>query len=239
MSLRLSIAVLFCAAGCFAAPGPDDHNKIGTLGDDPSQFRVGNRLEDNGVTDAFYDEVQPVLAQRCATCHGCSDSPCQLKLTSFEAVARGANEKNLFNPRPFYDTPREHRLSHYRHLDDEGLVDMNWTTRLWRTAGYYSVTDGGEQSIMHQLLSAAHNAPIASRDLTPARDLAAEVLPSRSFQCVGDQPLSAVNLAARAMPMGFGGVEPRRPRRAHRMARRRRPGTQPRGSTRTAKAVQS
>ena len=30
----------------------------------------------------YWDQVQPIVAKRCAVCHGCYDAPCQLKLSS-------------------------------------------------------------------------------------------------------------------------------------------------------------
>ena len=37
------------------------------------------------LEDGFYlDRVQPILNRRCIACHGCLDSPCNLKMTSYE-----------------------------------------------------------------------------------------------------------------------------------------------------------
>jgi len=46
---------------------------------------------------SFTDQVQPVLNARCTVCHGCYDAPCQLKLTSFEGVARGASPVQVYD----------------------------------------------------------------------------------------------------------------------------------------------
>lgn len=45
-------------------------------------------------------DVKPVLDNRCVVCHACYDGPCQLKLTAWEGVARGASRQ------PVYDAGR-------------------------------------------------------------------------------------------------------------------------------------
>lgn len=59
-------------------------------------FKAGNR---NGSTirDHYLDDVQPILASRCAACHNCSDAPCQLKLTSHRLVMRGASKELVYD----------------------------------------------------------------------------------------------------------------------------------------------
>lgn len=47
--------------------------------------------------DEFYGKIKPVLDNRCVTCHSCFNSPCQLNLSSYEGVERGANKDNIYN----------------------------------------------------------------------------------------------------------------------------------------------
>ena len=42
---------------------------------------------------SFTNEIKPILDKRCVACHSCYNSPCQLKLSSFEGVERGASKK--------------------------------------------------------------------------------------------------------------------------------------------------
>jgi hypothetical protein len=49
---------------------------------------------------SFEKDVKPILDRRCGVCHGCYDAPCQLKLTEFEGVERGASKN------PVYDSAR-------------------------------------------------------------------------------------------------------------------------------------
>ena len=48
--------------------------------------------------DEYLDKIQPVLSQRCAVCHSCYTAPCQLKLTSYDGLARGATKKQIYDP---------------------------------------------------------------------------------------------------------------------------------------------
>jgi hypothetical protein len=49
------------------------------------------------AASALYAErVQPVFESRCAVCHGCYDSPCQLDLTSYAGVDRGASKQAVY-----------------------------------------------------------------------------------------------------------------------------------------------
>lgn len=51
-----------------------------------------------GPWDDYYTEViQPILNRRCVVCHSCYNSPCQLKLSSFAGVARGASKIKVYD----------------------------------------------------------------------------------------------------------------------------------------------
>jgi hypothetical protein len=38
----------------------------------------------------YLKEIKPILDARCVVCHSCYTSPCQLKLSSYECLDRGA-----------------------------------------------------------------------------------------------------------------------------------------------------
>ena len=75
----------------------------------------------------WHDDVQPVLENRCVVCHGCFDAPCQLKLSSYEGLARGAN------PAKVYDSSRIKAARPTRLF-----VDAE-TTPEWRAMGFHPV----------------------------------------------------------------------------------------------------
>lgn len=78
-----------------------------------------------------YDkDIKPILEKRCIVCHGCYDAPCQLKLSSFEGIQRGANKQRVYpllaEPRLSYQPPT--RL----------FIDAQ-TTGEWRDLDFFSV----------------------------------------------------------------------------------------------------
>jgi hypothetical protein len=108
-----------------------------------SLYKPGNRWAP--VTgDRFIDEVQPVIAQRCAVCHSCSNGPCQLNMTSFAALSRGLSQFNPYNFR-LVDTFST-RVSDNRPID------------YWRAKGFTTVLPSpGEDpsdSLIYQALEA-------------------------------------------------------------------------------------
>ena len=47
----------------------------------------------------YHRDVKSIIDNRCVVCHGCYDAPCQLKLSSFEGIDRGANETKVYDGR--------------------------------------------------------------------------------------------------------------------------------------------
>ena len=75
-----------------------------------------------------YDtQVQPILNQRCVVCHSCYDAPCQLNLTSYKGIDRGAN------PEPVYDGLR------FTTADPTRLGIDAHTSAAWRKRGFHPV----------------------------------------------------------------------------------------------------
>lgn len=48
---------------------------------------------------SYRRDVKPILDQRCVVCHGCYDAPCQLKLGSWEGIARGSSPASVYGMR--------------------------------------------------------------------------------------------------------------------------------------------
>ncbi len=72
-------------------------------------------------------DVQPILQRRCVVCHGCYDAPCQLKLTAWQGVTRGASIENV------YDTERLREAAPSRLFVDAQLPSQ------WRARGFFPV----------------------------------------------------------------------------------------------------
>jgi hypothetical protein len=76
---------------------------------------------------ALPQDVRRVIDRRCAVCHGCYDSPCQLKMTSAEGLLRGASKAVIYNAQRLEAAPQT-RLG----------IDGR-TTEDWRRLGFFSV----------------------------------------------------------------------------------------------------
>jgi hypothetical protein len=69
----------------------------------PARFDHPLPVVAGGVS--YRDDVQPILERRCVVCHGCYDAPCQLKLSSFDGVARGATKEQVYAPLRLSEAP--------------------------------------------------------------------------------------------------------------------------------------
>jgi len=76
---------------------------------------------------SYRADVQPILERRCVVCHGCYDAPCQLKLGSWEGVARGASIATVYDGGRLSEAPPT-RL----------FVDAQQPSE-WRKKGFFPV----------------------------------------------------------------------------------------------------
>lgn len=82
----------------------------------------------------FRSQVLPILERRCIVCHGCYDAPCQLKLSSPEGLRRGASNERVYNP------------TRIRAMQPTRLFVDAKTTVEWRSRGFHSVLNEGQQT---------------------------------------------------------------------------------------------
>jgi hypothetical protein len=108
----------------------------------------------------LWSEAQRVFESRCVVCHGCYDAPCQLKLGTFDGVARGASGDRVYDgARLVAATPT--RLDVDAH-DVEG----------WRKKGFHPVLPEGREgdpraSLLLQMLDLKRANPLPfTSDLT-------------------------------------------------------------------------
>ena len=113
----------------------------------------------------YLNEVKPLLEKRCVVCHSCYNSPCQLKLSSYEGVDRGATKEAIYN------------ADRLKTMDPGRLFIDAQTTSAWRDKGFFSVTEntaesGFNNSILLQLLAHKMDHPESSGEYHPeANDL--------------------------------------------------------------------
>lgn len=87
---------------------------------------VAIQLPDRPIT--YLSEVKPILDSRCVVCHSCYNSPCQLKLSSFEGLDRGASKEKIYN------------ASRLKTMDPTRLFIDAQSSSEWRQKKFSSVT---------------------------------------------------------------------------------------------------
>ena len=73
----------------------------------------------------YWNDVKPVMEQRCIVCHACYDAPCQLKMSSIEGIERGATPK-----------PRSTISRGLKKIPTTRLFDDAQTVAEWRDKGF-------------------------------------------------------------------------------------------------------
>ena len=79
-------------------------------------------------------DVKPIIDRRCVVCHACYDGPCQLKLTAWEGVARGASSAAVYDSGRLLEAPMT-RL----------FTDVQLPSQ-WRAKGFTPILNEREQS---------------------------------------------------------------------------------------------
>lgn len=125
---------------------------------------------------SYTKDVKPILDSRCVACHSCYDSPCQLKLTAFEGLSRGATKKTV------YDHERLKAVEPTRLFIDET------STEGWRNKDFFAVTnelnnspaDNLNKSLIAKLLHLKREHPLPNTGKLP-EDI--ELTLERELQC--------------------------------------------------------
>jgi hypothetical protein len=94
---------------------------------------------------SYLDDVEPVLVKRCVVCHSCYNSPCQLKLSSWDGLERGASKEKIYN------------ASRLKTMDPSRLLVDAHSQAEWRQKGFFGVTQNEgiksyDQSLLYRLL---------------------------------------------------------------------------------------
>ena len=111
----------------------------------------------------YLSDVKPILDKRCVTCHSCYNSPCQLKLSSFEGADRGATKELVY------------KVERFSAQDPTRLFMDVDSTQEWREKGFYSVTEntaqeGFNNSTMAHLLRQKMEIPVSKGEYRPELD---------------------------------------------------------------------
>lgn len=94
MHTRFLIALASLLAGCATIAALSLDERFGK----PDPARFDQAAAPAPGAPSYHHEVRPLLARRCVVCHGCYDAPCQVKLGSWEGIARGASTRQVYDP---------------------------------------------------------------------------------------------------------------------------------------------
>lgn len=97
----LRAALLLLLAGCVSLATDALLQRYGPA--QPTRFDQPT-IATAGVP-SYTADIKPILDRRCAVCHGCYDAPCQLKLTSWEGIARGLTQASVYGELRLKEAP--------------------------------------------------------------------------------------------------------------------------------------
>jgi hypothetical protein len=118
--------------------------------------------------------VKTILDQRCVVCHGCYDAPCQLNMSAYEGITRGAHKDQVYAARLVANEPT--RL----------FVDARSNVE-WRGKGFYPVLNerrpeaNREGSVMYRLLALKRAHPLPDTPTLSEKDF--DFALDRAQQC--------------------------------------------------------
>jgi hypothetical protein len=115
-------ALLILVSGSNSSRAQQSNSQDGTA--EPTRF---DAPRPPGEHDVPYRDVARILESRCVVCHGCYDAPCQLKLTAWEGIARGASADRV------YDGTR------LRAAPPSRLFEDAFKASAWRGKGFHPV----------------------------------------------------------------------------------------------------
>ena len=127
--------LLLVLAGCAALTQDSLDQRFGPA--DPTRLDRVPTVAPAGVS--YRADVRPLLDRRCVVCHGCYDAPCQLKLGSWEGIARGTTKALV------YDATRLEAAPPTRLFVDAQLASQ-WRAARLRPGAQRAHADAGQRS---------------------------------------------------------------------------------------------
>ncbi len=149
--------------------GPAEHTRF----DQPRTAQAG--------VPSYQQHIKPIFDNRCVVCHGCHDAPCQLKLGSWEGIARGLTKASVYGELRLNAAP----------LTRLGL-DAQRASQ-WRGLGFDPVLNERSTTPDHQLDASLLWRSLALKQANPLP--ATPVLPAADFDLALDRTNSCPSLA--------------------------------------------
>ena len=152
------IAVILIFSGCVTYTGVKLEQRYGTP---TPRDRVVDAVTPGNVD--YWNDVKPVIEQRCVVCHGCYDAPCQLKMSSIEGIERGASPAIVYNQ------------SRLKMAQPTRLFEDAQSVTEWRNLGFHPVLNehgdtleaNREAGVMHRILTLKEENPLPEGKLLP------------------------------------------------------------------------
>ena len=117
MRTPVAALALLALVGCATLSRDSFDERFGAA--DPHRYDQPAAPAPGGVS--WRADVQPILQRRCVVCHGCYDAPCQLKLSAWQGVARGASGENVYDTERGCARPRRRGCSSMRSCPRSGV----------------------------------------------------------------------------------------------------------------------
>jgi hypothetical protein len=152
------ILILALLTGCTMIATQQLNERYGEP--DPARYDVPLEPQD-GMS--YRDDIQPIFNRRCAVCHACYDAQCQLKLTAWEGVARGASKQKVYDSTRLLDA-KPTRL----------FIDAQ-TASEWRKDDFFPVLNERDPtttankygSVLFRMLELKHQHPLPDVAVLP------------------------------------------------------------------------
>jgi hypothetical protein len=146
-----------------------------------------------------WQAAKSTFDHRCVVCHGCYDAPCQLKLSSWDGMARGATRAKVYEP------------SRLREAEPTRLGIDATTIEGWRGKGFYPVLPENDQvesgrSVLTAMLELKREYPLLLNGQPLSKDF--ELGLDRKEWCIseGGFGLYRRDHATWGMPYGLPGL---------------------------------
>jgi hypothetical protein len=195
---RTNLLLLACLlAGCTVLTKQALDERYGTP--DPKRFDI-TAQPSQGMS--YRTEIQPILERRCVVCHGCYDAPCQLKLSAWEGIARGASKQKV------YDAARLLEAAPSRLFIDAQMASQ------WRARDFHPVLNEREQthdanlsgSLLYRMLELKRSHPLQDGGVLPQAEFDSSL--DRKQQCASIEEFDAFErkYPQWGMPYGLPGL---------------------------------
>jgi len=195
---RTNLLLFACLlAGCTVLTKQALDERYGTP--DPMRFDIPAQPS-QGMS--YRAEIQPILERRCVVCHGCYDAPCQLKLSAWEGIARGASKQKV------YDAARLLEAAPSRLFID------TQTASQWRARDFHPVLNEREQtpdanltgSLLYRMLELKRSHPLQDGGVLPQAEFDFSL--DRKQQCASIEEFDAFErkYSQWGMPYGLPGL---------------------------------